>query len=149
MFVREAGVEDLPAILRMMRDFASSAGLRHLFPDSEDGFDNAVATVADLDCARIYLAVHEKKPVGIMIVTFLRTLWDPDKIEVNELVFWTDPDAPVMAALRLLRHVQTEARAVGAFACVMANLPSSPEHTAKAYKSMGFELTQRTYTKVF
>lgn len=148
LIIREADNEaDLPAIISGAISFAAESGLAEFLPDNPEDFVSSVATILSLPSVVVLLAVEEDRVVGGLGMNFSPSLWNLKSVVAEELFFWTEPNAPRTAALRLLRAAEDTARDRKADVLMMAALVTSPEKVGEVYIKRGLRPTQMTFMR--
>lgn len=143
--IREADkADDLPAIMQGAMKFASESGLMEFMPKSYADFVQAVSNIVFHPNVTIFLAFEGDRCVGGIGVVYGQFLWNPALRTAEEIFWWVSPDAPVTAAMRLLKAATKDA--VGkADVRTFADLSTSPAKVGALYEKMGLRPVQRTY----
>ena len=111
MTVRYANIDDVDQMMPHARAFVEHAGFSGLA-----GTDSEIRQVLTslLETPQVEVAVAEEDGnivAGIGVV-FTPFLWNPDHIVAEEVFWWSAPDAPKTAAMRVFNHIMQGIKSV-------------------------------------
>lgn len=147
--IRLAVLEDIPDICRMATEFYKTTSYANLSKIPLN-YDDVVA-LAELmiNAQTISVAVIEGKVHGMIGLVVIPFVFNADYMHAGEIVWWVDDEVKGTGMGRaLLDAAETMARDVGAVHIQMVDLISSGDLPGKIYTSAGYQLTERSYTKV-
>lgn len=154
MIVRPATEADIPRIVEMARRFYPESPYPPLYGPMADQQSAGLALVAmngygdTIDPGVMLVAEDGDQIVGMVCLSADRATFNPAVRTTNELVFWVEPEhRGGMAAVRLLKAAEAEAKAKGFEVNRMAVLSSSPAQAAALYERMGYVQTETYYSK--
>ena len=91
MKIRTANKFDLPYIVEMLRHFRDASPIPKIKECNNEAYintlyhgilvGNGIAVVAEAD-----------KPIGMIMGYITPSIWDPDMLILNELVYWVEPE---------------------------------------------------------
>ena len=147
MKIRPIDIErDLEQTLAGMKDFISRMDYREFLPINNDSLISSLRRLLDLQVVTIMVADHEEKGiVGGIGMLYSPCVWNQDIIVGEELFWWVSKEAPKTTALRLLREVRLQARAIGCEFVTFKSLTSSPKGVDKLYRKMGLRPIETSY----
>lgn len=148
MRVRHATSDDKEAVIALAREFYQVAGYQRIDFDPETAsglFDAALAQ--DL----VSVADHGGAVVGFVLGLAFPSVLNKNVLMGSELAWWVDPDyRGSSAGIKLLRHIEESAQALGVKAWTMICLESlSPDVVESIYLRMGYQPSERSFTKFF
>lgn len=153
MQIRKATIEDIPRIVEMAQRFYPESPYPALYGDMPDTQAAGLALIAmngaeSIEPGVMLLAEDAGEVVGMACLCADRATFNPLVRITSELVFWIEPEhRGGMAAVRLLKAAETEAKALGIQVNRMAVLSSSPEQASKLYERMGYTHTESYFSK--
>lgn len=154
MVIRNATDADIPRIVEMAQAFYPESPYPALYGAMPDSQAAGLALVVmhgvdgSLEPGVLLLAEQDGEVVGMACLHADRATFNPLVRIASELVFWIEPEhRGGMAAVRLLKAAEDEAKALGIEVNRMAVLSSSPEQAAALYERMGYTHTETYYSK--
>lgn len=136
--------EDLSDIIQGAMSFAAESGLAEYLPKSYVEFVEGISAILFLPDVTVFLAYEGDRCVGGIGLIYSRFLWNLKLRTAEELFWWTSPDAPPTAAMRLLNAAFQDA--VGkADIRTFASLTTSPDKVARVYAKKGLRPVQQQY----
>lgn len=152
--IRKATHDDIPRIVEMARRFYPESPYPALYGDMPDSQAAGLAIIAmdgasgGIDPGVMLVAEDAGELIGMACLFADRATFNPAVRVNSELVFWIEPEhRGGMAAVRLLKAAENEAREKGVQVNRMALMSSSPAQAAKLYERMGYSLTECYYSK--
>lgn len=146
--IREADLEvDALAIMDGARDFASRISFRHLLPNDDQVFVDAVSKVVTLKGVEILLAEHDGRVVGGIGILFAPYLWNPDRLVADEIFWWTYRDSPPKTGRLLLQEAMMRIDGKNAIP-MFRKLTTSPPGVERAYLKIGLEPIETVFTRM-
>ena len=139
---------DLPMVIDGMKDFISRMDYHEFLPDNYEDIVEGFTRLVDLDCTDILVAEYKGSIIGGIGMVYAPCMWNLKVLTAEELFWWVAKDAPLSTALRLLRHVKSNAVDKGCKLISFSSLTSSPDALDKVYKRMGLRPTHTTYMGV-
>ena len=139
---------DLPMVIDGMKDFISRMDYHEFLPDTDEDLVEGLTRLINLDCTEILVAEYDGYIVGGIGMIYAPCMWNLKTSIAEELFWWVSKDAPSSTALRLLRHVSSNAVAKGCKFVVFKSLSSSPETLDKVYRKMGLRPVETSYMGV-
>ena len=139
---------DLPMVINGMRDFISRMDYHEFLPDTYEDLVESLTRLISLDCTEILVAEHDGDIVGGIGMVYAPCMWNLKVFTAEELFWWVSKDAPLSTALRLLRHVNSNAVTRGCKLISFKSLSSSPGTLDKVYRQMGLIPIETTYMGV-
>ena len=136
---------DLPMVIDGMKDFISRMDYHEFLPDTYEEIVEGLTRLVNLDPIEILVAEYEGSIVGGIGMIYAPCMWNFKVSIAEELFWWVSKDAPLSTALRLLRHVSSNAAARGCKFTVFKSLSSSPETLDKVYRKMGLRPVETSY----
>ena len=136
---------DLSMVIDGMQDFISRMDYHEFLPDTDEDLVEALTRLVSLECVEILAAEYEGSIVGGIGMVYAPCMWNLKVSTAEELFWWISKDAPLSTALRLLRHVCSNAVARECKFVVFKSLPSSPETLDKVYKRIGLKPVETSY----
>ena len=136
---------DLSMVIGGMQDFISRMDYHEFLPDTYGDLVEGLTRLVKLDCTEILVAEYEGYIVGGIGMVYAPCMWNLKVSTAEELFWWVSKDAPLSTALRLLRHVSSNAAAKGCKFVVFKSLTSSPETLDKVYRRMGLRPIETSY----
>lgn len=133
-------------VVEAAEDFISRMDFTEYFPKDRGEFLDALSRIFLADYVDILGVEHEGKLVGLIGMAYLPHLWNPKLVNGEELFWWTAPDAPKTAAMRLLKFAKQHSNNVGAKMVTFRSLTSSPKKVASVYKRMGLTEIETCYS---
>jgi hypothetical protein len=133
-------------IVDAVQDFVSRMDFKECFPKDTKKFMEALSGVLLLEQVDIIAAKEDGAIVGLLVMAFLPHTWNPDMLHGEELIWWTDKDAPKTTGLRLLRFAKIHAKDRGAKVLTFRALTSSPDKTGRVYERMGLREIETVYS---
>lgn len=153
MMIRKATNDDIPRIVEMAQRFFPESPYPALYGDMPDSQAAGLAIIAmqgapGIDPGVMLVAEDAGELIGMACLFSDRATFNPAVRIASELVFWIEPEhRGGMAAVRLLKAAEKDAREKGVQVNRMAVMSSSPEQAAKLYERMGYSLTECYYSK--
>ena len=117
-------------------------------PDNYEDLVEDFTRLVNLDCTEILVAEYKGTIVGGIGMVYAPCMWNLKISNAEEFFWWVSKDAPSSTALRLLRHVRSNAVAKGCKFITFSSLTSSPAALDKVYRRMGLRPTHTTYMGV-
>lgn len=139
---------DLPMVIDGMKDFISRMDYHEFLPDNYEDLVEALTRLVNLDPIEILVVEYDGCIVGGIGMIYAPCMWNLEVSTAEELFWWVSKDAPSSTALRLLRHVSSNADARGCKFIVFKSLTSSPETLDKVYRRMGLRPVETSYMGV-
>lgn len=140
--IRRAVATDKAAVLRMARDFhsASETSLPFSAAMASMLFD---ASLTDAD--RLCLVLDANGVRGTLVAQAGPHHFSPVKV-ATEIIWWVDPDARGIEALRMLRAYEDWARERGCAFAAMVGLGADPV-VGRTYEIRGYAPAERHFLK--
>ena len=147
--IRRADPEaDLFHIVEGAALFADEAKMGPFLPADFDDFTQAVARMVNLPSVTVLLATEGERIFGGLGFYVGPYLWNHEVKYAEELFFWTHPEAPKSAALKLLKAAQKEIKAQNAAFQIFSGLCTSPSKIGAVYQKMGLKPLQLSFIGV-
>lgn len=148
MIIRLADIEsDALAILEGFKDFAERTYFRDLFPETDEGFTQAMSRIVALPDLEFLVADHEDEMVGALGLLYSPYLWNPAVLTATELFWWAKTDAPYRTGSMLINEAMARVEARGAIPVFRA-LESSPPGVVRKYEKLGMVPVETTYVRL-
>ena len=136
-------------ILVGVRDFISRMDFTEFLPDDNAWFEAYVIELLASKNMEIIVAEHEDRIVAGIGMAYAPLLWNPGVLQAEEIFWWTSPDAPAYAAVKVLREAHARAAGKGEKTFVsFKSLTSSPVSVGKLYLKMGLREVETSYVGV-
>lgn len=149
MHVRPADIDtDALAIMEGAKDFISRIDFGDWTPTDDAELAAAIGHILALDGVEVAVAVEDEAIVGALGVIYAPYIWNRTLTMAEELFFWTAPDAPVTAALRLLRFMRRRATEKRVAIVSFKALNTSPANLERVYRALGLRPVEATYMGV-
>lgn len=155
MQVRQLDLKtDKDDVLLGIKDFISRMTFKDFLPTDESELNFRALELLNKDFVKTVVAVHDGKIVAGLGLAFVPCMWNEKVIQVDEIFWWSSPDAPNSAALHVLKYATEMTEFVkesGLAEKVLVSfkkLTSSPEKVAKVYKRMGMVEVETSYMRI-
>lgn len=137
--IREATIEDIPAIMEMGKRFADEAGVTAQVGWEEESVEALLRhLIADPDGI---LLVADKGMIGGLVITHVFN----SATRIFQEMFWRSEGAE---GIKLLRAAEKAAKERGASRVLMLSTQEmDPERTGRLYGRLGFDVGETIYTK--
>lgn len=147
MQVRNATLDDVPAIVEMSRKFyATTTYARWADFNPETVHDLAAGLTQD---HVMLVADAGNGPIGMVGLFVAPFMFNGDVTAAYEVVWWVDPDEQGHGAGKaLLAAIEPACLAKGCKAIQMVHLSTSPPQAAAIYERVGYRHTESSYTKI-
>jgi hypothetical protein len=151
MTIRQAFVEtDWPQLHEAAKDFLSRMDYVDYVPEDPVEFEAAVAGVLSAPSIDIFVYEVDERIVAAIGMHYGTFVWNPKLLSMEEVFWWSAPDAPATAAMRLLRRVVRQAQqAPDRVVVAFRSLTSSPEGVDRIYSKLGLREIERGYLGIF
>ena len=91
MKIRLANKFDIPNLLEMLRHYRDSGTIKGLSVDNElTALKILTAMIVGLGIA--FISEKDNKPTGMLLAIKTPYLWDQDKLIMNEIAYWVEPE---------------------------------------------------------
>lgn len=147
--IRSAVLEDIPEICRMATEFYKTTSYSTLSKIPLNYDDVARLAEAMILTNTIAVAELNGKVHGMIGLVAVPFIFNSNYTHAGEIVWWVDDEIKGTGfGIGLLRFAESMARDAGAVHIQMVDLISSGDLPGKIYASEGYQLTERSYTKV-
>ena len=136
---------DEPMLVAGIRDFISRMDYKEILPTSDEEIVNSIKSLLHMGVVEILVVEYEDRLVGGIGMVFSSSLWNSQLLNGEELFFWTAPDAPASAALRLIRGARSRAQERGCQHLVFKSMTSSPEKLERVYARFNLRPVEISY----
>lgn len=147
--IRQATQDDLRRIVEMSEKFYPYTSY---WTHSKIPFDaDRVAVFASglIDNGIFHVAEVENQVVGMLGIILIPFMFNPEYIHAGEIIWWVEPEYwNTGIGAKLLQSIEAPCQRVGATHIQMIDLPVSTVSAAALYEKFGYQLTERSYTKV-
>ena len=147
MQVRNATLDDVPAIVEMSRKFYATTTYSGW---ADFNADTVHALASGLAEHHVMLVADDgQKLVGMVGLFVAPFMFNGDVTAAYEVVWWVDPDEQGQGAGKaLLAAIEPACRAKGCKAIQMVHLSTSPPQAAAIYERVGYRHTESSFTKI-
>ncbi len=146
--IRHALMKDVPAILAMVTEFYKTTDYKEFAPFDED-------TVVDLiECLILHhiciVVTNEGDvPVGVTAFMFTPFAFNRNILSCVEAVWWVNPSHRNSTnALKMVQYADKLRKLRGATHFQIARLNTSPERLDRVFESLGFNFSEKYFSKV-
>ncbi len=147
--IRPAVKDDIPSIVDMSKKFYAHTS--YCTASNIPMNDEDVEILAEhlINSGLMHVAELDSKVVGMIGLILMPFIFNSNFVHCGEVVWWVEPEAQSAGIGKaLLLSIEAPAKAAGAVHIQMIDLISSGSHVAKLYEAFGYQLTERSYTKV-
>ena len=147
MQVRNATLDDVPAIVEMSRKFYATT----TYSGWADFNANTVHALASgLAEHHVMLVADDgEKLIGMVGLFVAPFMFNGAVTAAYEVVWWVEPDEQGQGAGKaLLAAIEPACRAKGCKAIQMVHLSTSPPQAAAIYERVGYRHTESSFTKI-
>lgn len=147
--IRSAKQEDLRRIIEMAERFYpfTSYNLKSKIPlDTES---TALFASTMIDHHVVLVAEVEEKVVGVVSIVLMPFIFNPAYVHAGEILWWVEPEYISNGLGRqLLQAAEQVCKEKNVTHIQMIDIECSPVRAEALYRSEGYELTERSFTKV-
>ncbi len=147
--IRPAKQEDLRRIIEMCERFYpfTTYNLKSKIPFDVDATALLASTM--IDSHVVLVAEIDEKVVGVIGIILMPFIFNPERIHAGEIIWWVEPEHIGEGVGRqLLRAADQACKEKNATHIQMIDIECSPVRAETLYRSEGYELTERSFTKV-
>jgi hypothetical protein len=149
MLIRQATVDDIPALVAMGRDFHVRAGQDDLFEYVEDDCAESLAWMMSLDIF-VGLVAETTEIVGMVGGMVSPVYFNKAHMSGEELFWWVSDKAPPMTGMQLLTAIEDAVKAKGCSSWQMKCIDRvEGERMARLYQRRGYRAFEHTFVKRF
>lgn len=147
MQVRNATLDDVPAIVEMSRKFYATTTYSGW---SDFNADTVHALASGLAEHHVMLVADDgEKLIGMVGLFVAPFMFNGAVTAAYEVVWWVEPDEQGQGAGKaLLAAIEPACRAKGCKAIQMVHLSTSPPQAAAIYERVGYRHTESSFTKI-
>lgn len=148
--VRTATHDDVGALLPLTRAFHHAAKLDEYAEWSAEKWSSWLTTCIDHDSAQCMVAVNGvEPPVGFATAVAVPSYWDHDIVVCQETVLWAVPERRGTGIGTSLIEAMAEwGRERGCTVMAVGTQQHmEPRKTAERYRKLGFELTEKAFSR--
>lgn len=147
--IRKARAEDVDAIVEMSKKFYAHTSYYQISKIDLNEEDVSALARHLISSGIMNIAELDGKVIGMIGVILIPFMFNADHVHAGEVVWWVEPEVQAVGVGKaLLASVEAPAKAAGVTHIQMVDLVTSGSHVAKLYESFGYQLTERSYTKV-
>jgi len=147
--IRRATESDVSTIVEMSRKFYVHTSYYNMSKIEMNEEDVGALARHLISSGLMHVAELDGKVVGMIGVILIPFMFNLDHIHAGEVVWWVEPEGQSTGIGKaLLQSIEAPAKAAGVTHIQMIDLVSSGSHVAKLYEAFGYQLTERSYTKV-
>ena len=145
--IREATIEDVPAIAAMGEEFHRQAGWSDIFDYVEADCAKSIEGLIPNE-SFICLVAETDKIVGMAAGVVSPVYFNHSHVSGEELFWWVADDAPQMAGIRLLGALEDAGRAKGCTSWQMKSLAKlGGDRMSKLYERRGYRASENSFIK--
>jgi len=146
MIIIDATKDDMPAMLKMGRDFYETTYYAGIAPFCEETAENLINII--LDTGVLKLAMIDDEYCGMIGMAMFPFAFNAKVLSAHEIFWYTTPDIRGAGiAKALLKAADLDCLMKGAVSVQMASLDTSPPELHKFYESLGYQLKESFYVK--
>ena len=147
--IRLAEQKDLRRLIEMSERFYpfTTYAVRSKIPLDVEA--TAVLASSMIDAHVVFVAESGDNVIGMIGVILAPFMFNPAYTHSGEIIWWIEPEhAGEGLGRQLLRAAESRCRELGAHHLQMIDLECSPVQAEGLFRSEGYELTERVFTKV-
>lgn len=147
--IRPAKQEDLRRIIEMAERFYPFTSYNNKSKIPFDVDTTAMLTSTMIDNHVVLVAEVEEKVVGVIGLVLMPFMFNPEYIHAGEILWWVEPEHICEGLGRqLLCAAEQACRDKNVTHIQMIDIECSAVQAEGLYRSEGYELTERSFTKV-
>lgn len=140
MTARLAGIEDIPPLIELLREFAEAS--QYGIGYDEESIEETIISLLDH-----VLVVYGDPPVGVAGAVIGPVFYNKHEKQAVELFWWVKPECRGVGRF-LIEKLESESKRKGAKRIAMLCLESlSPEKVGEMYVKNGYVLKEHGYMK--
>ena len=147
--IRLAKQEDLRRLIEMSERFYpyTTYSIKSRIPLDVEATALLASTMIDHHV--VYVAEVNERVVGMIGIIVAPFIFNPAYTHGGEIIWWVEPENNSEGLGRqLLRAIEPRCKELGVTYIQMVDLECSPVKAEELFRSEGYELTERTFTKV-
>jgi len=147
--IRNAVMEDLPALLEMGAKFFSEAGYGDLVDYDNESTSHTLKTLIQSDTGLLVVSECNNKVIGMAGGMVFPFYFNHNHITGQEFFWWLQPEyRGGMVGVKLFKALEDKAKTAGARTFSMIALDSvNPEIVGRIYSKRGYRKSEHTYIR--
>lgn len=147
--IREARLEDIPAMVNMGRDFFCASGYADITVYDAASAEATLRMLIEQESSIAIVAVADDKIVGMAAAMTFPLYLNHAHYSGQELFWWLSPQyRGTRLGLELINGLESTAKSKGCHSFVMMSLDRSmPERLDRLYRKRGYRRSEHTYIR--